>query len=195
MNDCVGTIAANIGLNCDSPLEGGFTGRGLLIPMEAHPVLTRNAQNPRIIEAIAIDESAHVCVIDNSGVAPFDGSNKTANDDAGYRKFLKVIAGRILARGAEVSKDVVEPLVKSGRGFIGVFEKVDKVGDGSFEVMGASSPLKCVDPASVQQSETANGGATSFSLQTTEAWYETTLFKTDYATTLALFEALLAKGF
>ena len=71
------------------------------------------------------------------------------------------MALRILARGAEASKDVIEPLVKSGRGFIGIFEKVDQVGDGSFEVIGAQSPLKCADPATFTRSETANGGAWS----------------------------------
>lgn len=195
MPNCVSIIAANIGLDCENPLEGGFTGRGILIPMEANPVLTRSASNPRIIEAITIDEGAHVCVVDNVGAAPFDGSNTTGNNDAGFAKFAKALALRILARGAAASKDVVEPIVKSGRGFIGIFEKTDRVGDGSFEVIGAQSPLKCADPSTVTRAENTNGGAWSVQLQCQEAWAELTLFKTDYATSLAAFEALLAKGF
>lgn len=195
MANCVSTIAGNIGLDCDHPIEGGYTGRGVLIPMESNPVLTRDAQNPRIIKSITLAENAKVCVVDNAGAAPFDGSSTTGNNDAGFTKFTKAMALRILARGADASKDVIEPLVKSGRGFIGIFEKVDQVGDGSFEVIGAQSPLKCADPATFTRSETANGGAWSGTLQCSEHWAELVLFDTDYETSLAAFEALLAKGF
>ena len=195
MANCVSTIAGNIGLDCEHPIEGGYTGRGVLIPMESNPVLTRDAQNPRIIKSITLAENEKVCVVDNAGAAPFDGSSTTGNNDAGYPKFTKAMALRILARGAAASKDVIEPLVKSGRGFIGIFEKVDQVGDGSFEVIGAQSPLKCADPATFTRSETANGGAWSGTLQCSEHWAELVLFDTDYETSLAAFEALLAKGF
>ena len=195
MANCVSTIAGNIGLDCEHPIEGGYTGRGVLIPMESNPVLTRDSQNPRIIKSITLAENAKVCVVDNAGAAPFDGSSTTGNNDAGFPKFTKAMALRILARGAEASKDVIEPLVKSGRGFIGIFEKVDQVGDGSFEVIGAQSPLKCADPATFTRSETANGGAWSGTLQCSEHWAELVLFDTDYETSLAAFEALLAKGF
>lgn len=195
MANCVSTIAGNIGLDCEHPIEGGYTGRGVLIPMENNPVLTRDAQNPRIIKSITLAENAKVCVVDNAGAAPFDGSSTTGNNDSGFPKFTKAMALRILARGAGASKDVIEPLVKSGRGFIGIFEKVDQVGDGSLEVIGAQSPLKCADPATFTRSETANGGAWSGTLQCSEHWAELVLFDTDYETSLAAFEALLAKGF
>ena len=195
MPNCVSVIAGNIGLDCTNPLEGGFEGEGILIPLEANPVLTRSAENPRIIEAIAIDEDANVCLVDNTGAAPFDGSSTTGNNDAGFVKFTKALALRVLARGAKTSRDIVEPLVKSGRGFIGIFPKTDRVGDGSFEVIGALSPLKCTDPATVTRSESANGGAWSVTLQCQETWAELTWFKTDYATTRALYEALKAKAF
>ena len=195
MANCVSTIAGNIGLDCEHPIEGGYTGRGVLIPMESNPVLTRDAENPRIIKSVTLAENAKVSVVDNAAAAPFDGSSTTGNNDAGFPKFTKAMALRILARGAKASKDVIEPLVKSGRGFIGIFEKVDQLGDGSFEVIGAQSPLKCADPATFTRSETANGGAWSGTLQCSEHWAELVLFDTDYETSLAAFEALLAKGF
>lgn len=195
MANCVSTIAGNIGLDCEHPIEGGYTGRGVLIPLESNPTLTRDAQNPRIIKSVSLAGDAKLCVVDNAGATPFDGSSTTGNNDAGYPKFTKAMSLRILARGAAASKDVIEPLVKSGRGFIGIFEKVDQVGDGSFEVIGAQSPLKCADPATFTRSETANGGAWSGTLQCSEHWAELVLFDTDYETSLAAFEALLAKGF
>ena len=196
MASCIGNIAGNIGLNCESPIEGGYTGRGILIPMEAVPVLTKDATNPRIISAIAIATGAKVVAVDNEGSAPFDGSATTGNNEAGYTKFTKTIIVRLPERGAEFAAEVVEPLVKSGRGFIGIFEKVDRVGDGSFEVIGAQSPLKVVDPSTVTRTEAAaGGGAWQATLQSSEVYAESVLFDADYATTLAKFEALLAQAF
>ena len=54
MATCVSTIAGNIGLDCEHPIEGGYTGRGVLIPMESNPVLTRDANNPRIITGVTL---------------------------------------------------------------------------------------------------------------------------------------------
>lgn len=196
MASCVGNIAGNIGLNCESPIEGGYTGRAVLIPMESVPELTQDAQNPRIISNIAIAADAKVVMVDNEGATPFDGGQTVGNNEAGYTRFQKTVPVRMPERGADFAKNVVEPLVKSGRGFIGVFEKVDRVGDGSFEVIGAQSPLKVVDPSTVTRTESATGGgAWQATLQSTEVYAESVLFDTDYATTLAKFEALLAKAF
>lgn len=194
MPNCVNDIAGSIGLNCEKPIEGGYTGRAVLIPIgTAGLVLTRNTQNPRIISNIAFDAAAKLVKADNEGMAtPFEGSNSTGNSDAGFTKFVKAVAIRIPQRGAQFAAEVLEPLVKSGRGFIGVFEKVDTVGDGSFEVIGSGSPMKVADPSTVTRDENANGGAWSATLQSSEYYAECTLFDTDYATSLAKFEALLA---
>lgn len=195
MASCVGNIAGNIKLNCESPIEGGYTGRGVYIPMEAVPVLTKDANNPRIISAIALATGAKVVEIDNEGSNPFDGSSTTGNGDAGYPRFVKVVTIRMPERGAEFAAEVLEPLVKSGRGGIIVLEKVDRVGDGSFELIGAQSPAKVVDPSTVVRNENENGGAWTASLQSSEVYAESVFFDTDYATTLAKFEALLALAF
>lgn len=196
MASCVGNIAGSIGLNCDSPIEGGYTGRGIYIPMEAVPVLTKDAQNPRIVTAISIASGAKVVAIDNEGIAPFDGSASTGNSDAGYTRFAKTVVVRLPQRGADFAAKVLEPLVKSGRGGIVILEKSDRVGDGSFEVIGAQSPAKVVDPSTVTRTESSNGGgAWNVTLQSNEAYAETVLFDADYATSLAKFEALLAQAF
>lgn len=192
---CVSDIAGNIQLNCDHPIEGGYTGRAVLIPMSAAPVLTKDASNPRHVTAIALASGAKVVLVDNEGATPFDGSSTTGNNDAGFVKFVKVISVRMPERGADFAKNVLEPLVKSGRGFIGIFEKTDTAGDGSFEIIGSTSPMKVVDPATVTRQESANGGAWVANLQSSEVYAEAVLFDTDYATTLAKFEALLAQAF
>lgn len=195
MPNCVGNIAGNIELNCESPLAGGYTGRGVYIPLEAVPVLTKSQSNPRIITAIAIAQGAHVVKIDNEGATPFTGSTSTGTNENGRSQFVKTAQIMMPERGADFAKNVAEPLVKSGRGGILILEKQDRKGDGSFEVVGAQTPVKVTDPSTVVRNEYENGGAWQATMQSTEDYMECTLFDTDYETTLAKFEALLAEAF
>lgn len=195
MASCVGNIAGNIGLNCDSPISGGYTGRGVYIPMEAVPVLTKDANNPRIVSAVAVATGAKVVKIDNEGATPFTGSTTTGTNDNGRPQFVKTAQIMMPERGAEFAKDVAEPLVKNGRGGILILEKTDRVGDGSFEMIGTQQAAKVVDPSTVTRNEYENGGAWTATLQTTEDYMEVSFFDTNYETTLAKFEALLALSF
>lgn len=195
MASCISNIAGSIGLNCSSPLEGGYTGRGVFIPMESVPVLTRDANNPRIVTAVALASGAKVVAIDNEGTNPFEGSSSTGNGDAGRTRFVKLVAIRMPERGAAFALNVLEPLVKNSRGGIIILEKLDRKGDGSFEMIGTQSPARVVDPSTVTRTEGENGGAWMASMQSTEDYAEVVLFDTDYATSLAKFEALLANAF
>ena len=62
-------------------------------------------------------------------------------------------------------------------------------------MIGTQSPAKVVDPSTVVRNESENGGAWTTSMQSTEDYGEVVLFDTDYATTLAKFETLLAQSF
>lgn len=192
MYSCVGNLAASIKMDCVHPLEGGYTGRAIIIP-ESNLMgltLTRDSSNPRIVKGIAFDSgedmSTYGFIVDNVSMTPFDGSSTTGNGDAGYPKFVKAMAIRIPERGAAVSKNVIEPLA-FGR-FVMIVEKEDKVGDGSIEIIGLQSALRCVDPSTISRQETANGGAWTATLQCSEQFAEVVYFNTDYATTHADFE-------
>lgn len=195
MASCVGNIAGNIGLNCDSPISGGYTGRGVYIPMESTPTLTKDANNPRIVTAVALASGAKVAKIDNEGATPFTGSTTTGTNENGRPQFVKTAQIMMPERGAEFAQDVAEPLIKNGRGGILILEKIDRVGDGSFEMIGTQSPAKVTDPSTVTRNEYENGGAWTATLQATEDYMEVSFFDTDYETTLAKFEALLALAF
>ena len=193
--NCVSEIAKSIGMDCNAPIVSGYTGRGVLIPYSANPKITQKSDNPRIIEDITFtNESTKVCAIDNEGTSPFDGTNVASNGDAGFVQFSKTLTMRIPMRGGAVSMDIVEPLVKSGQGFIAVLEKKDKVGDGSYEVFGALQPLKA-NPDGITRNESENGGAIMANMSCVEQWFEVTLFATDFATTKEKFEKLLSMAY
>ena len=189
---CAAELAANINPNCATPNVGGYTGRAILIPCSINPTITKSGTNPRIVSDIALESGDKVCVVDNAmPVNPFAGSTTTMSTDNGWASYAKSLAIRIPMRGAGVAKDVVEPLVDSPLGVIAIVEKKFKGGDGSFEIMGLEAGMKATEES---RDESANNGDWSATLSTSERFAEYTLFDTDYATTLAKFEALWAKA-
>lgn len=188
VNSCIGEIAGNIAQNCVHPLVGGYTGRAILIPYSANPVFTQSADNPRIVSAIALSEGAKVCAVDNVG-PNFDGSGTASTGDTGFVQFTKTFAFRILERGGEMSKKVLEPIVKSAQGFVAILEKQDKVGDGSYEIVGMLAPLKATADGTTR-TESENGGAWSVTMSATESWADVALLVSDYAGTKAYFDTM-----
>lgn len=192
---CAATMADNIAKDCAAPLAGGYTGRGVLIDLADAPTLTRDGSNPRIITAITLGVGKNLAVIDNAFTPqPLNGSNSQSNTDDGMLKHRKTLVLTIPKRGAAASKEIVEPTYQSPLGYLAVLEKKDRNGDGSFEVVGAEQGL-VANADGIVRNEYENGGCTIVTMSTNEVNFENVLFATDYETTLAAFEALLAKGY
>ena len=133
---CAGNIAANIAKDCDNPQVGGYTGRGLLIPLSNTLTFAVDASNPRIITGITMAQGDKLAVIDNVWPSAFTDSVTQSNGDAGRLQYGKTFSFRIPLRGAGVSKDIVEPLADAPLGYLAVLEKKDRRGDGSYEIVG-----------------------------------------------------------
>ena len=191
---CTSAVAANIVKNCTTPIVGGYTGRGILVPLDKAPTLSGNEENTRTLTSIAMSGTDKYISCDNVFTDPFAGTTKASNGESGFMKHDKTFALRIPQRGADISRDIVESLENSPLGFVAVLEKKDRVGDGSFEVIGYQSALK-VNADGVTQDETANDGATNVVMSCSEHFFEVVLFDTSYATTLAAFEDMLAASF
>ena len=73
-------------------------------------------------------------------------------------------------------------------------EKKDKNGDGSYVVIGSEQGLKA-NADGIFRNEYENGGCVVATMSTVENFFEVTLFDTDYATTKAAFEALIAVAY
>ena len=188
---CTSAVAANIVKNCTTPIVGGYTGRGILVPLDKAPTFSVSAGNPRTLTGIAMGGTNKFIAIDNVFTDPFAGTTKASNGESGFIKHDKTFAFRIPQRGSDISRDIVEALENSPLGFVAVLEKKDRVGNGSFEVIGYQSALK-VNADGVTQDETANDGATNVVMSCSEHFFEVVLFDTSYTTTLAAFNAMLA---
>lgn len=190
MTPCTQEIAKGIALDCDKALVKGFTGRALYIPYSVAPTLTISGSNPRVVSAIT---ASKVIGIYTPFTDPFNGSAVAGNADNGRVMFTKNLAILVPSHGADESKDLIEPLMKSAEGGLVIVERKDKRGLGSYVAYGLQDPMKA-DPASFTRNETDNGGAAALTLTCTEDWEECNFFDTDYATTKAAFDALFASA-
>jgi hypothetical protein len=188
MTPCIQEIAKGIALDCDKALVNGFTGRAVYIPYSVNPTITQSSSNPRIVSAIT---SSKVVGIYTPFTDPFNGSAVAGTADNGRVQWQKNLAVLIPSHGADESKDLIEPLMKSAEGGLIIVERKDKRGLGSFVVYGLLDPMKA-DPSTYSRNETDNGGAAALTLGCTEDWEECNFFDTDYATTKAAFDALFA---
>ena len=191
---CAGTLAGNIAQDCSNPLVGGYTGRGLLIPWDSIKSLVKDVANPRIVSAITLESEAKLAVIDNVFTEPLTGSQTASSSDTGRAAYTKTVAFRIPLRGAKASKDIVEPMLTQAGGFLLILEKNDKVGDGSYEIVGSLQPFK-VNADGVTRDEAANGGDITVTGASTEPFFEVTFFDTDYEKTKTAFNTLMASSF
>lgn len=191
---CAANIKGNIAMDCDNPIVGGYTGRGVLINVDELKTMTRDGSNPRTISAITIATGASTTAVDNTAFAqPFNSSTVQSTDENGMVQYTKTFVVNIPLRGSTTSKFIVEPLHKSALGFLLILEKKDKVGNGSYVVVGAEQGLKATADG-VVRNEYENGGSIVATLSTTENFFEEVFFDTDYETTKTAFEALLAQS-
>lgn len=193
-SSCSGSLAANIAKDCAHPMAGGYTGRGLLIPLTNTLTFAVDASNPRIITGITMAVGDKLAVIDNIWPSAFNDSNTQSNANGGRPKYAKTFAFRIPLRGADVSKNIVEPLMDAPLGYLAVLEKKDRRGNGSYEIIGYNQGLT-VNADGILRNENENDGDIVVTMSTQEQYFEVTFFDTDYATTKAAFEALMASSF
>lgn len=191
MKECFNAeFARNIALECDTKITGGYRGRAVYIPYRSVNALTIDAENSAILKAVTLKESAKCVAINNASASqPMSGSTTTGSNENGYVTYAKTVNITIPLRGADVSKDTIEPLVNDPEGGLLIVEKNDKRGLGSFEVFGLKTAAK-VDPTTISRDEYANGGAWSMSIGCTEHDAECSFFATDYETTKAAFDEL-----
>lgn len=189
---CISSLAANIAQDCEKPIIGGYTGMGVLIPADKVSFV-QDTDNPR--KVLSIIASDKVFLVDNVNSQPFGGSTTAGSADSGYPAFVKTMNVRVPMRGADASRDVVEALFSSPAGYVGVFAKKDRVGDGSFEIVGLQQAMQG-DIASLTRDENANGGAWTLNLVSTEPFAEVDLVgeNMDFSSAKSAFDALVQKA-
>lgn len=184
---CSALLAENIASDCENPRVAGYEQIGLIFNKEEidYSALVVDASNPRIIKTIAAKSGKKPFVVYNNknNPLPFNGTQTAFNaDNDRYDKTLQFYVEGI---GGENAADVIEPL--KGGDYVVILQRKDHRGDGSFQVFGYQAGLKASEQ--VQDEDT---GYWLITMTCSEPSAEVAYFDTDYATTKAAFDTLLA---
>lgn len=184
---CSALLAENIASDCENPRVAGYEQIGLIFNKEEidYSALVVDASNPRIIKTIAAKTGKKPFVVYNNknNPLPFNGTQTAFNaDNDRYDKTLQFYVEGI---GGENAADVIEPL--KGGDYVVILQRKDHRGDGSFQVFGYQAGLKASEQ--VQDEDT---GYWLITMTCSEPSAEVAYFDTDYATTKAAFDTLLA---
>ena len=190
---CIENLGKSIAPNCTNPILGGYTGRALLFASpDFDPTMALG--NKRLITNIESVENDYIAVDNVQFVDPFTGSDKSLNTDAGFRQFKKMFSCKVPLRGTDASKGIFEAIANSIHGFVAVVEKKDRVGNGSYEVIGYEHPLY-ITADGYTKSEYAEGGAAVVTLETYESVEEYAFYDNiAIASTRVIFDALFASA-
>lgn len=186
---CLGVISANIDEDCDNPRVIGYEDTAIIINRSDidWTGVTYNSSNPRIVEALALISLKKPYAIYNPRLADasFNGTQTALNADT--RHYTKTLQFYYKGIGADAAANVVEPLAKGE--YVVILQRKDHSGHGSFQILGLQN--------GIYATEQVQDEATGYWLMTMvidEPFAETELFKTDYAASKALFDALLAQA-
>lgn len=182
-------VAANAVPNCEHPLVKGYSGRaiGFVLNPDTHLKLMEiitfvAAQNLACVDAEKIQvkfDELNAFAIENlfPNVADrFAGSQTQSNADDGVIMYEKTLAFRAMQRGGKFSHDFVDAIA-GGEGVLIFAEKVDKVGDGSYEVIGLHDALH-VNADGINRAEATTAG-TTITMSCKEPYFETALAVTN----------------
>lgn len=184
---CLGVISDNLSQDCDNPRVAGYEDIAIILNRSDidWTAVTYDATNKRIVKSLSMIEAKTPFVVYNPRVnpAPFNGTNSTFNAD--NNRYDKTVQCYYEGIGGAAAMNVVEPL-KAGS-YVMLLQRKDHRGDGSFQLIGFESGLKAT--AQVQDEET---GYWLMTMTTNEPSADVSFFDTDYATTKAAFDTLLA---
>ena len=192
---CAAQVAANIAMDCDNPIFAGYEDTALLINKQDIIDYVRSATNPRHVTQITLKTGAKVSAIYNPTTDPYDGTQDEATTDGLIPAYNKTVSFAVPRRGGEMAKDVLEPLMKNREGFVVVLAAKDKVGDGSFVIIGSETGL-IGNTQTRNNIDKSTGGAWLVTLVEEGAQFaEVNIFDTDYSTSRTEFDRLLAMAY
>lgn len=186
---CLGVISANIDEDCDNPRVIGYEDTAIIVNRSDidWTAITFDASNRRIVDNIVLLTGKKPYVIYNPRLSnpSFNGTQTELNADNGH--YTKTLQFYYKGIGGVAAATVVEPLAKGE--YVVILQRKDHSGHGSFPILGLQNGIYATEQV---QDETTGCWLNTMAID--EPYAETELFKTDYAATKALFDALVAQA-
>lgn len=190
-------ILANGQKNCEAPIFEGLKTVAVGFAKSDIVSVTRGtgaAKNQ--VTAISLREGAKTFVVEAGGETAY--ADTALEFDAATNRWNKTIAFTAPNYGAKFDASFVEPLLKNKDGFVFILQRKNEYGgeggDCAFPIIGLErGAVGSAD--TLNFGDTASAGAHVISLVETGApSAEIELFTTDYETSKAAFDALVAKA-
>jgi hypothetical protein len=186
---CLGVISANVDEDCDNPRVPGYEDTAVIVNRSDidWTSVIYNASNKRIVEDIQLLTGKNPFVIYNPRLADasFNGTQTALNADT--RHYTKTLQFYYKGIGGEAAAKVVEPLAKGE--YVVILQRKDHSGHGAFQIFGLQNGIYAT-----KQVQDETKGYWLMTMAIDEPYAETELFKTDYATSKAMFDALVAQA-
>lgn len=184
---CTAELMDNVAIPCNPARVKGYEEIGVIINRNHidYANVTISPDNPRIIQDLQITNGATPFVIyqpEKAGRNPFQATQ--TEQDSASGQYKKTVQFYFEGIGGKSAKDVVEPL-KNGK-YVVVLERMDKRGDGSFQVFGYQTGLKAI--TQVENEET---GFWLITMECYEPYAEMSLYAGSYAASETAFKALV----
>lgn len=184
---CEYLIASDITANCSSLIRPGVQPIGYIINKGD---IDSVVESDGIVTSITLKTGKNAYQIQQVGQQPFNGTSIELQEGDYVNTFNKVVSFVILDNSPSVSKDIVEPLANGE--FVVILENKYNVAASrnAFEIIGLETGAKAT---AISQNKYENLSAWSVELTESETPVANKfVWSTDYATTKAAIEALLA---
>ena len=197
---CDDIVKKDIAIDCENQLVPGFEQEGVIMNRkEVDFALTQfNTTRKNVIETLAMKSQKKGYKVVVGGKTPFTGTNTALAVGTFRNSFTNTVNMVILGNDPDVCADIIDGLANGE--FVVVLENKSKglakdsnAGDSAFQIYGYYQGLRAAELSNDKYAEETEGGW-AVSLQETRVPKSALFFfKTDYKTTKAAVDALVAQ--
>lgn len=198
---CEFLLARDIAASCSDPVVPGFEQEGIIMNRDEidFGAITFDTTRSNVISQIAMLAGKRAYKVRVLGNTPFTGTTTSFVSGTYQNTFTNTVQFVVLDNGPDVCESVIDALA-NGR-FVMILEntfkglnKESNKGDAAFQIYGYTQGLAASAIENDKYSEDTNGGWLVTLQETKASKSGMFLFKTDYATTKAMFESLTDKA-
>ncbi len=197
MDVCELLLSQDIAASCSDPVVPGFEQEGIIMNRDDidFGTIEFDESRPNVISQLAMLSGKRAYKVRVLGSTPFTGTTTSFVAGTYQNTFTNNVQFVVLDNGPDVCNNVIDALA-SGK-FLMILENNFKAlnksankGDAAFQIYGYTQGLSASAIENDKYSEETNGGWLVTMQETKASKSGFFLFKTDYATTKAMFNAL-----
>lgn len=194
---CEILLSQDIAASCNDPVVPGFEAEGIIMNRDEIDFgsIEFDSARPNVISQLAMLSGKRAYKVRVLGSTPFTGTTTSFVAGTYQNTFTNTVQFVVLDNGPDVCENVINALA-NGK-FVMILEntfkglnKTTNKGDAAFQIYGYTQGLAASAIENDKYSEDTNGGWLVTMQETKASKSGMFLYKTDYATTKAMFDSL-----